>query len=178
MAQPQQVREACEQDIDALSDVGKATFTEAFGHYYSKENLEQFLESNHAPSAYRELLGQAQTKVWVAEKGGVVIGYCVAAPCKLPIENMPPDAGELKRLYVLAAGQGTGLGTQMLEQALTWMKQSFSDLYISVYAENYGAKRLYERHGFAVVGHYHFMVGDHADPELILKWSSGERVRG
>ena len=42
-------------------------------------------------------------------------------------------------------------------------------LWIGVWSENYGAQRLYARHGFEIVGEYSFMVGDHADRELITR---------
>lgn len=44
-------------------------------------------------------------------------------------------------------------------------------LYIGVWSENFGAERLYARHGFQRVGEYLFPVGEHRDLEFILKRS-------
>jgi RimJ/RimL family protein N-acetyltransferase len=40
---------------------------------------------------------------------------------------------------------------------------------LSVYVDNHRARRFYERHGFEPVGRYDFMVGSHADEDLILR---------
>ena len=43
------------------------------------------------------------------------------------------------------------------------------ELILSVFVDNHRARRFYERYGFEVVGKYDFMVGTHADEDLILK---------
>ena len=39
---------------------------------------------------------------------------------------------------------------------------------ISVYAENFGAHRFYQRYGFDKVADITFRVGDHLDPEFLF----------
>ena len=43
------------------------------------------------------------------------------------------------------------------------------ELILSVFVDNHRARRFYERYGFEVVGKYDFMVGSHADEDLILR---------
>jgi ribosomal protein S18 acetylase RimI-like enzyme len=43
------------------------------------------------------------------------------------------------------------------------------ELYLTVYTDNHRAKRFYERYGFVAVGRYDFMVGNHADEDIIMK---------
>ena len=40
---------------------------------------------------------------------------------------------------------------------------------LSVYVDNHRARRFYERYGFEPVGRYDFMVGSHADDDLVLR---------
>jgi ribosomal protein S18 acetylase RimI-like enzyme len=40
---------------------------------------------------------------------------------------------------------------------------------LSVYIDNDRARRFYERYGFAAVGRYHFMVGAHADEDIVMR---------
>lgn len=158
----------------ALSVLGVETFVEAFGSLYAEADLQKFLRDKHGPQIYQDVLDDAAFGVWVAVAGsGEAVGYLVAGPCDLPVDNMPENSGELMRFYILKPYQGGGLGRRMLEIALDWLKANFDHIYLSVYAENYGAQRLYARHGFEKVQDYFFMVGDHADPEYIYK-----RVRG
>ena len=155
---------------EALSALGKETFTDTFGHLYSPENLQKFLTGSHNVDAYASILSDPSYGVWTATtKDGELIGYLVAGPCKLPVDDLPANAGELARFYIKTDFQGGGLGNRMLDLALAWLHQNFSHVYLSVYSENHKAQRLYERRGFQKVQRYHFMVGDHADPEFIMK---------
>lgn len=98
------------------------------------------------------------------------IGYVTVCPAHLPHPDVAPGDGEIQRLYILQGHQGGGRGTLLLNTALEWLERDGPrTLWIGVWSENYGAQRFYARHGFEVVGDYSFMVGDHADYELITR---------
>jgi len=98
------------------------------------------------------------------------IGYVTACPAHLPHPDVAPGDGEIQRLYILQGHQGGGRGTLLLNTALEWLERDGPrTLWIGVWSENYRAQRLYARHGFEIVGEYSFMVGDHADRELITR---------
>ena len=98
------------------------------------------------------------------------IGYVTACPAHLPHPDVAPGDGEIQRLYILQGHQGAGRGTLLLKPALEWLERDGPrTLWIGVWSENYGAQRFYARHGFEIVGDYSFMVGDHADHELITR---------
>lgn len=159
-----------ERAAETLAALGAATFIDAFGHLYRAADLEAFLREHHSPETYRRLIADPEIRIWVAKDAdGSPGAYAIAAPCTLPVEDMPPRSGELSRLYALKAHQGAGLGGRLLETALDWLEQRFDHVFLGVYAENDGAMRLYHRNGFEKVGAYSFMVGDHADPEFIMK---------
>ena len=100
----------------------------------------------------------------------VPIGYVTACPTHLPHPDVAPGDGEIQRLYILQEHQGSGRGTLLLNTALEWLERDGPrTLWIGVWSENYGAQRFYARHGFEIVGDYSFMVGDHADHELITR---------
>lgn len=160
-------------EAEALAALGALTFRETFGHLYKPADLEAFLKESHGAERYRELLRDKDCAVWIArDSKGDAVGYAVAGPAHLPIPDKPENAGELMRLYLRKEWQGGGLGGRLLAQALDWLEAKFDHLYLSVYAENFGAQRLYARHGFEIVHHYHYMVGEHADPEYIMKQTS------
>lgn len=98
------------------------------------------------------------------------IGYVTACPAHLPHPDVAPGDGEIQRLYILQGHQGGGRGTALLTTALEWLERDGPrTLWIGVWSKNYGAQRFYARHGFEIVGDYSFMVGDHADYELITR---------
>ena len=99
-----------------------------------------------------------------------LVGYVTACPAHLPHPDVAPGDGEVQRLYILQGHQGAGRGTLLLKTALEWLERDGPrTLWIGVWSENYGAQRFYARHGFEIVGDYSFMVGDHADHELITR---------
>ena len=42
-------------------------------------------------------------------------------------------------------------------------------LFLSVFIDNQGARRFYTRYGFEPVGEYKFMVGTHADEDIVMR---------
>jgi ribosomal protein S18 acetylase RimI-like enzyme len=151
--------------------LGTATFIEAFGHLYSPEDLQDFLSKAHSAPLYERLLRDPDVAIWLATPAGAPpIGYIVAGLCKLPVPNLEPRAGEIRRLYVRTTEQSGGLGTRLLRIALEWLEsEGFGPMYVGVWSANFGAQRLYERFGFRKIGEYEFFVGKQRDHEFILK---------
>lgn len=169
MNAPVIIKRAGPGDAATLADLAARTFAETFGHLYRREDLDAFLASSHSIEAHAAKLADPGTAVWLAETAsGTAAGYASVGPCSLPVEPMPEKAGELGRLYIDQRFQGEGLGTRLLETALSWLERQYGPLFISVFSENVGAQRLYRRYGFEKAGEYRFMVGAHADREFIF----------
>lgn len=166
-------REAQVGDAEALSRLAIDTFVATFGHLYKDEDLQDFLKKNHTPDIYAALIADPAFALWIAEKGGEAIAYCVAGPCDLPVPDLPQNSGELARLYLRDSAKGTGLAQSMLDEALDWLKSRFEHIYLSVYRDNIRAQRLYAARGFVKIHDYFYMVGEHADPEWIMELKSG-----
>jgi ribosomal protein S18 acetylase RimI-like enzyme len=43
------------------------------------------------------------------------------------------------------------------------------EMFLTVYTDNHRARRFYERHGFEYIGPYTYMVGNHADEDIIMR---------
>lgn len=164
------LRRATPMDADMLAALGAATFTEAFGHLYTQEDLRAFLAESHSVGAWTRTLADSTRAIWVAELDGAPVGFIVAGACKLPVENREPDAGEIQMLYVLSRHHNLRLGSRLMDAGLEWLEaQGRTPLYIGVWSENFGAQRFYERRGFRKFGEYGFKVGKTVDREFILK---------
>jgi ribosomal protein S18 acetylase RimI-like enzyme len=168
---PAKLRSADPGDAPALAALGARTFTETFGHLYANADLQDFLDAARSTEVYARLLADPDVFVAVAsDDRDELVGYVLAGGCKLPVPDLEPHAGEVRELYLLEGHQGRGLGTRMLTAALDWLaERDRSPLYVGVWSENYGAQRLYGRHGFEKVGEYEFPVGRQMDREFILK---------
>jgi ribosomal protein S18 acetylase RimI-like enzyme len=54
----------------------------------------------------------------------------------------------------------------VLEEA---RRRGAEQLFLSVFTDNHRARRFYARYGFEPVGTYAFMVGTHADEDIIMR---------
>ena len=164
------IRRAGPADATTLAALGARTFEESFGHLYAAEDLQAFLAENHDAGAYAGWLADPAYGLWLVEDRDLAIGYAMAGPGSLPHAEVRPEDGELKRLYLLASAQGTGIGARLFGEVLAWLERDGPrTLWISVWSENHGAQRLYARHGFEKAGEYEFVVGRHRDHEFMYR---------
>ncbi len=164
------VRRATVDDAAALAELGTVTFVETFGHLYSPEDLQAFLDESHTVAAYAKVLADMDYALWIAERGGEAIGYAQAGRCGLPHADVQPGDGELKRLYVRAGTQGGGTGRALMDAAMAWLlRDGPRVLWLSVWSENLGAQRFYARYGFEFVDEYEFIVGEQRDREFMYR---------
>ena len=165
------IRRARGTDAAKLAEITAATFVETFAHLYPPQDLHRFLQEKSTPEACARLLAEPGVAAWfISAADDVPRGYVVVGPCKLPVENLEPLAGELRQLYIRAEFQSHQLGSGLLTTALEWLDaQQRCPLYVGVWSENHGAQRLYARRGFVKVGEYGFKVGASVDHEFILK---------
>src|SRR5689334_23316691 len=94
------IRRATNEDAEALSGIGRATFVETFGHLYPPSDLAIFLERAYGPKRIGQILANPRKASWIVEKDGEVIGYALAGPCDLPHPDVRPEDGKLKRIYL------------------------------------------------------------------------------
>lgn len=145
---------------------------ETFGHLYPPQDLSDFLTQAYSVDLYHKRLTHPHMAVWFAllDADEEPAGFVAAGPCKLPVPNLEPTAGEVQQLYVRAKYQNLRLGSRLLETALDWLAgQGRTPLYVGVWSGNFGAQRLYGRYGFEKCGEYDFPVGRTLDREFILK---------
>ena len=161
-------RDAVPEDSDALAELGRATFVETFGHLYAPDDLAAFLET-HRPEQWEADLRAGGLAVRLAEEQGQAVAYAKVGPRSLPVET-ERAAVELRQFYVLGPWQGRGISTDLMAWVLAEARSRGADeLYLSVYIDNHRARRFYARYGFQQVGEYAFMVGNHADRDLIMR---------
>ena len=161
-------RNAGPDDAAALAELGAATFVDTFGHLYQPDDLAMFLQSHTAEAWAKELADQAFA-VRVAEADGGLVGYAKLGPPHLPFEPRG-EAAELRQLYVIEAAKGAGIARALIEWVIDRARDRRVDhLYLSVFTENHRARRFYAKYGFEEEGKYAFMVGNHADEDIVMR---------
>ena len=155
-------------DAATLAELGARTFTETFGHLYTAENLAAFL-NKHSEEKWRSELADPAVAVCIGEVDGQAVAYAKLTPPGLPFEPQGP-AIELKQFYVLQEWHGRGAAQQLMAWVLDEARRrGAEDLYLSVFVDNQRAQRFYARYGFEEVGRWAFMVGTHADEDIIMR---------
>jgi ribosomal protein S18 acetylase RimI-like enzyme len=161
-------RNASLTDAEAIDRIYRTGFNDTFAHLYRPEDLRTFL-SDFTLERWREELSDPSYAFRLAEEGGAPFGYIKLGPISLPVEPAVP-AIELKQLYLLKEWHGKGAADALMEWALAEAtERGAHQLYLSVYTENWRARRFYERFGFVFHAPYVFMVGDHADEDMIMR---------
>ncbi len=161
-------RNAAPADAAAIAALGRETFVETFGHLYTPDNLAAFLV-NHSEENWRAELSDPRFAVRLGEAEGRAVAYAKLGPPSLPFEVSGPTI-ELRQFYVLKPWQGMGVSAELMQWALAEAgARGAEEMYLSVFVDNPRARRFYERYGFESVGKYHFMVGTHADDDIIMR---------
>jgi GNAT superfamily N-acetyltransferase len=155
-------------DAAALDHIFDTSFSDTFAHLYSAEDLESF-RSSFGIADWKKQLEDPQYAFRIAEVDGVPVGYLKLAPLKLEVVPSGP-ALLLDQLYILKGYHGTGVAHALMDWALEEAhSRGAEELYLTVFIDNHRARRFYDRYGFEAVGRYDFMVGNHADEDVIMR---------
>jgi ribosomal protein S18 acetylase RimI-like enzyme len=162
------LRAASIEDAAVIAELFQRSFVDTFGHLYRAEDLREFLAAK-TTDCFAAEIADDRFEFVVAEDSGEIAGYVKLGPPQLPVDT-PPDTIELCQLYVLKAWHGSGVAAELMRRALAIIRRRGArHVQLSVYVDNHRARRFYERYGFRPVGSYDFMVGSHADEDLVLR---------
>ncbi len=164
-------RPATLADAPALANLGAKTFVAAFGDLYTPQDLADFLaEVHNAEAVAGEIAGESCTHRLV-EDDGTLVAFCkLRYPTKFGDYTEAQNPIELGQLYALPTHTGHGIGAKLMDWAIAHARERGNDaILLSVYAENFGAQRFYQRYGFAKIADITFKVGEQLDPELLYE---------
>jgi ribosomal protein S18 acetylase RimI-like enzyme len=163
------IRPAGRADLAALSALARQTYADAFGRSFSAADLAAHLERHLADGCFRQALEEDVFLLAATEER--LIGFVQFGELRIAVPAPVPQAQELRRIYVQADRQGKGIGRQLLAAALEHPRlEAAPAIYLDVWEQNRGARRLYERHGFEVVGAHELATasGTAPDQDLIM----------
>ncbi len=165
------LRPATIADAPALAALGAESFIAAFGHLYTEADLNAFLATVHSPGAVAEEIAGDSCTHYLAEQDGCLVAYCkLRYPSHYTAYTDAADPIELGQLYALPGYTGTGIGARLMDWALDVARERGHDaVLLSVYSENFGAQRFYQRYGFGKIADITFPVGEQLDPEFLYE---------
>ena len=167
------LRPAAEADVPALAALARDSFVAAFGHLYRPDDLALFLEEWRTEKAYRDALAVPAKRIQLAEIDGKPVAYALIVlgdgmdERPLPRPERPVF---LSQLYCAAEATGHGFGAALMDwvigEARAWNADAVQ---LSVFSENFGAQRFYQRYGFRKVADIDFWVGNQRDDEFLYE---------
>ena len=166
------LRPALHSDLGTLVSFSRQAFTDAFGHLYAEKDLDAFLDRYRAPERFAAAIDDPDRLVTLA-LGETLLGYATVdfgAQFEERPDPQPRAPCILGQLYCSSASTGRGVGAALLDHAIAEARARGCDaMQLSVYSENFGAQRFYQRFGFRHVADIDFWVGGHRDDEFLYE---------
>jgi len=153
------VRQTEAEDCAALAGFARWTYTKAFGGSFSPGDLEHHLRDKLSDAYFRAAM--REDVFLIAENESRLIAFVQFGTARG--ERAAANYCELRRLYVHPEFQNRGIGSRLLDAALAHPHlEAASAVFIEVWEHNHGARALYERYGFAIIGSRKFAVASGA----------------
>ena len=136
------IREYTDADCDAC----RALWVELTQHHRDIYDDQSIGGDDPGAELDPHLADPKRLKTWVAERDGVVLGFCSL--------NGEHGSGEIDPVVVHRDDRSQGIGRALLETAIEEAKsRKIPHLSIQPVARNVDAMRLYREMGFTILGH-------------------------
>ena len=165
-----ELRLAHAADAPLLAELGVRSFQVKFGHLYRPEDLSTYLAESHSEANVAGEIADPRMRVMLALEGDRLLGFCkLVMACGWPEHARGRKSIELKQLYTDPAATGQGIGARLMDWSLDEARRFGADeIQLSVWSDNLGAQKFYERYGFEKMADIHFMVGQQRDEEFLF----------
>ena len=173
---PVSVRPAGAGDAAALAELAAVTFPLACPPGSTAADQQAFLTAHLSADRFTGYLDDPGRLVLVAQdEAGALLGYTML------VEGRPADpdvqaaitltpAVELSKCYVRPDHHGSGLSGRLMTATLDAARETgAAGVWLGVNQLNGRARAFYARHGFAVVGTKHFVVGSRVEDDFVLE---------
>ena len=136
------VRTATADDLDAVGAVARDAWHAAYGGFLEPQTLEAGLAQAYDEEVLAAAVEHDDIEFLVAELDGEVVGFASA-------ERTWADEVELHTLYVHPDRWGEGVGSALLDEAVSWAREQDVDRVVAaVFADNVVGRGFFESRGF------------------------------
>ena len=153
-----------------LQSISRETFTATFGAENAAEDLANYLEEAYNTDRLTSELENPDSFFYFIYQDGEVAGYLKLNIDGAQTEKAAPDSLEIERIYIRQSFKRLGLGTQLINHALTVAQQFHkTNVWLGVWEHNTAALNFYKNLGFSQVGDHIFQLGSDAQRDLIMQ---------
>jgi tRNA (guanine-1)-methyltransferase len=180
-----ELRPARGEEIEALVQLGRATFPDACPAFLSDDDVQAFMDATFTPEQVASWVNSDDAALIVAERvaSGPLLGYVLVE------RDLPDGANELVtdprprclerysqaelgyvcKLYLLPSVRGGGIAGALMEQAkkaaANW---GVKTMWLATHETNRRAQKLYKRCGFKNAGKRSFKVGSATCKDVVM----------
>ena len=152
------------------------TWRAAYGSIVPYDLLEG-LSYEESERRWRDYIAAGDGCVFVAEGEGGIFGFASGQRRLRFTQGLEEYEGELKTIYVLPSGQGTGAGRQLVGAvARHFVERGASSMLLRVFAANRPARGFYESLGGVLVAEDCFELGGTWLREVAYGWKDLEAL--
>jgi ribosomal protein S18 acetylase RimI-like enzyme len=153
---PVSVRLASTNDVVPLASVTARAYAAAYPGIVPPTVLDEWIA--HAPdmwTRWRDVQPERgpdhPSRVWVADRGGEILGYAITSPATPEFLPPPDGAGEITSLYLDPDAIGTGVGRLLYDRSVRDLfERGFDPLVVWAFRDNPKARGFYPRMGLTI----------------------------
>ena len=179
------LRPARAEEIEALVQLGRATFPDACPAFLSDDDVQAFMDATFTPEQVASWVNSDDAALIVAERvaSGQLLGYVlverdlpdganalVTDPRPRCLERYSQaELGYVCKLYLLPSVRGGGIASALMDQAkkaaANW---GVKTMWLATHETNRRAQKLYKRCGFKNAGKRSFKVGSATCKDVVM----------
>ncbi|HMB92503.1 MAG TPA: GNAT family N-acetyltransferase [Rhodothermales bacterium] len=145
------IQEAHTSDLPRIAEIHVAAWHHAYRSILSKELLDRVTVSARL-ARWKRSFKEGHHTIYLLKDDHQVWGFCRICKAR-PLNNPPPDYGELTHLYLDPAHIATGQGHNLFMFAVDRIRQQgYAGMLLWTLERNTRARRFYEQHGMSLDG--------------------------
>jgi len=161
------LRMATAEDAEALAELGRRTFFEAFAKDNTPEDMARCLTDTFSPALQRKEILTPSVRFLLLLADGELAGYAKLRPAAPNARGQRPL--EVHRFYVDRPWHGSGAAHTLMEAVLAHARANAHDeVWLAVWERNARAIRFYSKFGFTRVGEQPFQLGQDVQTDWVM----------
>lgn len=168
-----QITTATLQDAKMLARLSASTFQATYQKDVDEQeavNMQLYIEEEFTPEKIRQNLKNPKITYLLALQGTEILGYVKLVRDASVKGVSHGKVMNLEKIYIQTTFAGKGVGTSLMNKALTIAQQeSIDTMWLCVWEINRKAVSFYEKFGFKHCGHYEFKMGKDTYHDLMMK---------
>ena len=150
-----EITKALPSNLSELAEFARSTYSTAFGKEMGLAALNQHLTDKMTDEHFKEM--HLADVFYLVRENGELVGFAqvgiVDKTYEKHVADFDPSGRELRRLYVKTEWQSQGIGSELIAKALGDLEMTgIKNAYVTTWETNFGAQRLYRKHGFDKIG--------------------------